>query len=246
MQNDLLHAQASVDWAVAQFPAFQARLDGWLDANIDVSIKELPPNVPNNLIVATEKAPLPLAFNVEAGAYINAIRSSLDILSAALAQRHCPSLINDAYFPIVSSAHVFSTQTYKGHKLIMALPATERAIIESLKPYKGGNELLYSLHLLDIVRKHQRLLSVEINPARLSVTGWDLSKNFKPISTGWMRSGHDETVLGLLTKGVPQPQIKLSMQVSLNEASYPSRSVIPALREFASLANSIIKKFDYP
>ena len=148
----MLPARASVDWVVAQLPSFQARLDTWLSGNIQTGIKELPPDVPNNLVVAVEKEPLPAAFQVEAGAYINAIRSSLDILAATLAQRHCPALIDDEYFPVVASAQIFSGQRYKGHKLIQALPSTERAKIEMLKPYKGGDDLLYALHMLDIVR----------------------------------------------------------------------------------------------
>jgi hypothetical protein len=127
MQDDLLPARASVDWVVAQLPSFQARLDTWLSGNIQTGVKELPPDVPNNLIVAIEKEPLPTAFQVEAGAYINTIRSSLDILAATLAQRHCPALIDDAYFPVVGSSQIFSDQRYKGHKLIQSLPSTERA-----------------------------------------------------------------------------------------------------------------------
>jgi hypothetical protein len=245
MRDDLLDAKASVDWAVAQLPAFQVRLDAWLKVNIYVTVKDLPANTPNNVVLAMEKEPLPRSFQVEAGAYINAIRSSLDILASALALRHCPALVDDAYFPIVGSAAIFAARGYKGSKLIKALPSTESAIIESLKPYKGGNDLLYALHLLDIVRKHQRLLAAEIHPETLSVTGWGLSKNFTPVSTGWMRSGDDETVIGIPAKGAPQPQIKLTMQVSINETTYlEHRPIIAALNQFASLANSIIAMFD--
>ena len=74
MRDDLLSAQASVDWAVANLPAFRARLNAWLNANIYVSVKELPTDTPNNVILAMEKEPLPLSFNVEAGAYINATK----------------------------------------------------------------------------------------------------------------------------------------------------------------------------
>src|SRR5882672_2257560 len=169
MQDDLLHAQASVDWAAAQLQPFQLRLNAWSKANINVSIKELPPDVPNNLIVATEKEALPLSFQVEAGAYLNAIRSSLDILAVTLAQRHCPALVDDAYFPMASSYDAFTCWNYKGHKFVKALPTEIRDIIEDLAPYKGGNKTLYALHHLDIVRKHVRLLSVVIQPMRLGI-----------------------------------------------------------------------------
>jgi hypothetical protein len=116
-----------------------------------------------------------------------------------------------------------------------------------LKPYKGGDDLLHALHMLDIVRKHQRLLDVEIHPAKFSLTGWGLSKYFEPMSVPWIHGEGGETVLGLLAKGAPQPDIKLSMQVSLNETSYlPGANIIVALNKFAVLANSIIQKFEVP
>jgi len=87
MRDDLLHAQAAVDWAVSNLPSFQERLYAWIAANIHIFLKETEPQIPHNVLVAVQKEPLPLTFNVEAGAYINVIRSSLDILAVALARR---------------------------------------------------------------------------------------------------------------------------------------------------------------
>ena len=39
MNDDLLHAKASVDWPVTQLPAFKSRLDAWLNENIQVIVK---------------------------------------------------------------------------------------------------------------------------------------------------------------------------------------------------------------
>jgi hypothetical protein len=62
-----------------------------------------------------------------------------------------------------------------------------------------------------------------------------------------MRSGDDETVIGILAKGASVPQIHLSMQVSIFESAYlEHRPIIVALRDFARLANSIISLFDGP
>jgi hypothetical protein len=245
MREDLLHAKASVDWAVSHFPAFQARLDEWCSANVDVDIKKLPDNIPNNLIVATEKGPLPLAFNVEFGAYVNAIRSSLDILASTLAARHCPVLVDDAYFPVASSAQAFAAGKFKGNKFVRALPAEERGIIESLNPYQGGNPTLFPLHRLDILRKHVRLLSVMVTPARLGMRR-EAFPFFHPVSTGWMRSSDEETVLGLISKNAPDPELDFSAQVVLNETTYSGRTVIDALQNFAAVATMIIWRFDSP
>jgi hypothetical protein len=250
MLDDLQHAQASVDWAKSQLPPFRKRLSTWLNDNIHMVIREQPPDVPNNVLVALEKEPLPLSFQVEAGAYLNTIRSSLDILAVTLANRHCQSLADEAYFPIVQDAAAFARaivtgKGFKWAKFVKALPAKERSIIESLKPYQGGNGLLWPLHQLDIVRKHSRLLAVEIQPQTLKVSGWgNATKAFIP-TAAWVRTGDDETVLGLIAKSAEKhPKIELTPQVSLSEAAYlPHGEVITALYEFANLATAIINDF---
>jgi hypothetical protein len=146
MRADLLDAQASVDWAVAQFESLENRINSWLHLNVSARVKETDPPATHDVVVAVEKESLPLSFNVEVGAYINAIRSSLDLLATALAERHGMPKPEDAYFPIANSAVAFGSGNYKGAKFIKGLPATEREIIERLEPYKGGHKLLWPLH----------------------------------------------------------------------------------------------------
>jgi hypothetical protein len=80
-----------------------------------------------------EKELLPLAFSVEAGAYINAIRSSLDILAMALVRRHNIDIDeHEVKFPMFGSDATF--RKYDGGALLQRLPERERAIIEALRP----------------------------------------------------------------------------------------------------------------
>jgi hypothetical protein len=110
MRNDLLDAQASVDWAVSNLPFLDQRLTEWLKQNVRVIIKELDPENPNDLVVAKELEFLPLSFNVEAGAYINAIRSSLDLLATALAVRYSiPMEATPFYSPCMAALAVVET-----------------------------------------------------------------------------------------------------------------------------------------
>lgn len=251
MRDDLRHAHASVDWAEANFPVFKQRLDAWLRKNVNVAIREQPTDVPNDVVVIAAKEPFPFAFQVEAGIYLNAIRSSLDILASTLANRHCQAFVDDAYFPIAKNRATFlAGKGYKGDKFVQALPAKERSVIESLNPYRGsnGNQLLCALHDLDIVRKHVRLLEAGIAPRTFIVSGWgDAIKAFTPVSTGWVSTGPDEATIGLLAKNAAKkPHIKATPQASFGETAYlPRREVITALRQFATLARSIIQLFDY-
>ncbi|HEY5072997.1 MAG TPA: hypothetical protein VII63_13320 [Caulobacteraceae bacterium] len=248
MRDDLLGAQASVDWAVSNFPALQTRLDRWRDDNFEMVVKNAPGNDAENLLVAQEKEPLPFAVAVEAGAYVNAIRSSLDILATALAHRHRMAIRDeDIYFPIVASEAVFTDGKYKGSKFVQGLPAPERRLVELLKPYQGGNPLLWSLHHLDILRKHFRLLAVDANPASFHITGLGLKDHFRRVGTGWVEGAPGETVVGFLTKNAPRFQMKFTGYVGLNEPGPLARDpLVSALDKLASLANSIIKLFDTP
>ena len=192
MRDDLLHADASVQWATAQFLSLQARIDAWEKRNFYVSVKELPPPATNDVVLALAKEPLPLSFNVEVGAYINAIRSALDILATALAYRYGIRRPEKAYFPITDTEHEFTRG--RAGRFVDELPAAARTILQGHKPYRGGNDCLWMLHKLDVYRKHHRLLAVSVRPRKFGVWGWNLSATFTPVATGWMPVNDQETV----------------------------------------------------
>ena len=223
MRDDLLHAQASVDWAIAQFPSLQHRLRSWVHLNISPEIEETDAQAPHDFVVAIEKEPLPLSFNVEIGAYINAIRSALDLLATALADRHGDPNSKNAYFPIAASKLAFSQGNYNAAKFVQRLPQAEREIIESLKPYKGGNDELWSLHELDILRKHRRLIGVEPTPILSRVAGVSV-KPAHP-ETGWLRGEH-KTILALIGKGAPKPHVTHTFAVTIEESAVTNRQEI--------------------
>jgi hypothetical protein len=72
----------------SQLPSFKERLEAWIKANIYTAIREMEENPTHNLVVACEREPLPFAFTVEFGAYLNVLRSALDILACTIAARH--------------------------------------------------------------------------------------------------------------------------------------------------------------
>jgi len=248
VRDDLLDAQAAVDWAVSQFLALTHRINSWLELNVNVVLEDPDPSVPNNVIVAVEKEPMPLVFNVEVGAYINVLRSSLDILASAVANRHGVVEMDEVYFPVAGSASAFVSGNYKGAKFVKGLPSTERAKIENLRPYQGGHELLWPLHHLDIVRKHQRLLILNANPYLFSVSGLGVRQYFTPLATGFMRADNvsqNKVVLGLLRKDAPKYDMKLIPYVAFDEADLIDRKPIDrAFDQFATAVRGIISLFD--
>lgn len=244
MRADLLEAQAAVDWPSAQLLSLDARLDEWLKANVAIEVRRSPPPAEVDRIVLVERNLLPLTFSAEVGGYINSIRSSLDILAMALLRRHDIEIHDqrDVQFPICEGEKAF--QKSKGWKLLQRLPERERSLIEALKPYPEGNPALWALHHLDIVRKHRRLLDVRIHPIHVSLQGALKPGDFTPLPTGVIHV-NEETVVGLLRKGVPEPTIRSWVYVAMSEDGYVQRKpVLATLIMLAEVATDVIRRFD--
>lgn len=243
MRADLLDAQASVDWVRGQLPSLNQRLESWLEANVALKIRDVPPPATHNPVVALEKEILPIAFSVEVGAYINAIRSSLDILAMVLVRRHGLSIEEHrVYFPIARSEEAFLRKS--DGQLLPLLPEDDRGRLLSLKPYRDGNAGLWTLHWLDIIRKHRRLLGVQIRPVYLLMGKPLKPGDFEPLHGEPFQAGA-ETVMGLIRKGVPVPPMRSRFYVAVNEpGTIQGLSVRATLTHLADIASSIINLFD--
>lgn len=244
MKDDLLDADASVRWAVSNLPSFEQRLKAWVDDNIHMSVMELPSEPGKDALIMVERERLPYAFNAEAGAYINAIRSSLDMVASALAERDMVIPKDKVYFPVAGNAAEFAAGNYKGSKFVNSLCGTNRKIIEAIRPYKGGNNLLFFLHELDVMRKHRRLLKVRVSPLTLTYSGAGLELFGDLPETRTRRIAPDATLLAFLTERGKQPELKLSALVSFDEANFGFDAVV-AIKLLAETADTIINAFDF-
>jgi len=102
---------------------------------------------------------IPMRLSIIAGDAIHNLRASLDYLMWQLVEANGNTPDRGTEFLIAESADNFSTQC-KGKMMKMGVGATAMDLIESLNPYKGGNDGLYALHRLDIRDKHRLLLAV--------------------------------------------------------------------------------------
>jgi hypothetical protein len=114
-------------------------------------------------LVSVEEVP-PLLGAI-AGDAIQNLRSALDHLAYQLVvvgrgTSEPPEHPERISFPIFNSA-----EEYEAEKLRKVEGAAEDAIkaIDSVKPYKGGNDVLWQLHRLNIVDKHRLMLTVGSN-----------------------------------------------------------------------------------
>jgi hypothetical protein len=244
MRDDLLDAQACVDWTITNIPLFEERLQRWLKENVEVVRIDLPPESDEDMLVARGKCAVPVAFNVEAGAYINTLRSGLDILAYAIAVREKVLLTHEIYFPIATNAAEFARGNYKGSKFVKQLSRAAREAFEAARPYKGGNNAIWALHEFDILRKHKRLLTMGQAPLRMSIWGFGFGHVWRG---GDLRPrGKNETILGYVRKGERQPEIHITPFVVFDEPEiFPRCSFATGLTSFASAAHDAIQRFDY-
>lgn len=242
MRADLLDAHASVKWAIAQIDALQERFLTWMRSYPYELRLEPDPDSFDKLLVAREKIPLDPLINVEAGMIINANRSALDMVAVALSRRN--GIEPDRYtkFPI-HELESGLTGELNNIKQKNWLSDSEIAKIKSLKPYKGGDALLYPLHYLDIVRKHERLIRVnpEISNARTTIMLYHARQEWRRLP--------DKTILARCPGNTPdfsfsQHNSNITSQITLNEPSIGlvDESAVLKLKAFCSRCYDIVTK----
>jgi hypothetical protein len=243
MQNDLLDAQAAVDWAVAQIPLLQQGFIEWQRRNPYSVIQERDANTGENFAVTYDQ-PFPLSFNAWTGAIINSLRSSLDLLAAALAARNGIVPNYQTHFPIFRSLHdmIDPLDGIEGKKW---LAKRERAAIKALKPYNGGDDTLWPLHRLDILRKHERLLSTSPDVKGFLMIG----RHMHVGGTKAIKRLENKTVLLNLRPGealnATQGNILLATFITFREPTLglDDEEVVTILRKFAGRVGEIISRF---
>lgn len=252
MRDDLLDAYAAIDWAVAQVPVVHETFNTWVRSQPYAFSRERDPNSgDHDLIVAVEKSPMPRMLNVGTGSVVHFLRASLDMLAAALACRNRVKPGRNTHFPIFDTA-IGASDPNRGldsQKCKHWLSDSERAIIKSLRPYKGGDDTLWTLNKLDHLFKHERLVISHANiiGATVLFPHWFMVNGTKSIVH------HDEkTILGRVgRRDVFSPSygnVAPIVDIAFNEPGLDliDESVIPLLRRFNARVVEIIGMFDVP
>jgi hypothetical protein len=96
------------------------------------------------------------------GDVVHNLRGALDHLAYQLTKANRPRTTDEEfrniYFPISKDETAYK-KAAKGYEKFFGTDAVK--LIDSLKPYKGGNEALYRLHYLNNLSKHRLLLTME-------------------------------------------------------------------------------------
>jgi hypothetical protein len=242
MRDDLTEALAAVQWADTHIPVMNRRFIIWKQRGpYDLVVEPDPEDATRELLVAYLNAPLDSLIHGDIGAIINSMRTALDILMSALLTGHGIKPNSKAHFPVRSTEAEFLTSvaTLESRKWISA---AEAVAIKRTKAYKGGDRVLYSIHQLDILRKHERLLAVEpiIRTAHLAIE----DEGFHFI----VQHMDDKTILYSFPRGRFRPtksNSQIAPEIYLNEPTVgvTRHPAILALRAFTSRIRNLIEYF---
>lgn len=240
MRADLLDAQACVDWAVAQLPTLQERIIKWRQGRHYSVLIDVDSEPGKKLYRLVDIAPIDPIISAEAGAILHSIRSSLDVLACTLAARHGKPESRSTHFPIWKSKADFDNPKSRPFEYIKWLCEADQAVIKSLAPYPGGNDLLCILHELDLTRKHRRLLGLFLQPRGVFLQG---ITNETVTVYEWVRADEKPGILST-PASTPDGHITVNLQIALNEAGVTgSEDCTHPIGEFARAANAIIDLF---
>lgn len=243
MRDDLLDAKAAVDWAVAQTRILHRRITRWQERGPYFAVTVPDCQSGKELVRVKEREPMPPAINAEASAIIDMLRGSLDLLAVRLAERNGHAQPKDVRFPIASSVLEFIDPVDGAVKNIKRLSDADRIAVEQLKPYQGGDDRIYSLHQLDLMRKHHRLVSVSARPRSMALIACGADSEPEFLYGGKLEDG---APLFRLPAGT-NAKVDLRLEVTFHETPFANgRPVVTTLRDFAARASDIIAKFDHP
>jgi hypothetical protein len=202
-------------------------------------------------------ADVPVGVSVIAGEVLQGLRSALDHLAyqLVLVGTGQPGPFPHVYFPIFNSA-----SDYESKKLGQIKGMRKEAIkaIDAIKPYKGGNDVLWRLHRLNQIDKHRLLIavgsafrSVDIGAIAMrdmaKLTGKDLPPLpmfLEPADRMYALKAGDELFIDLPDAEVDE-NLQFRCEVALGEPDVvEGEPLMETLNQMVTLVDSLVATFD--
>lgn len=160
---DLAGVRVKIERAKKHIADLRAAWDpiGYADTNSSPyrTYTDIDPKTREQIVRMAILDPLDPNLGAIAGDAVHNLRSALDLLMWQLVIAGGGTPNDETMFPIGRSKKNFET-ALAGR--IQGASANVRVLMESLKPYKGGNDALWRIHRIDIVDKHHVLIPTGI------------------------------------------------------------------------------------
>ena len=178
------------------------------------------------------------------GDAIHNLRAALDLMACEIVT--LAGDMPDRYinFPFQTDRNQLIA-TINGGKIKAAPPAIIDLIVDTIKPYKGGDDVLYAMNDLDIMDKHRLLIPVVAVTAITDVNMSDECGNtfhFRTIAVG---HGGKLNLVGTPTNIKITKQGNPAFDVFFDKGQvFEGKSVIPTLHQLSQLVSSIVQTIE--
>jgi hypothetical protein len=121
---------------------------------------ERDPQTGEGSVYVADLTPIPPEISLIAGDAFQNLRTALDHLACGMIKKNQGPVTTLSGFPIFDSDTKYFDPKDGAIKKVRGMDPTAIKAIDSLKPYKGGNDKLWILHKLNNIDKHRLLLTV--------------------------------------------------------------------------------------
>lgn len=204
--------------------------------------------------------PVPDNISVIAGDCFQNLMTALDHLAYQLVcsdTNDNPPKPNGIYFPVAKDQ-----QSYEDNKLRKMQGASQATLsaIDSIKPYKGGNDIISILHALNNVEKHRLLLTVgsqadgvelfhmmsdsmaKVFPKEAMAAFQSMGTFIRPADKGFPLAPGFELYIGAADEK-PKPDLRFRFDVALNETGILEEAHLhEAIKKFVTEVENVINQ----
>ncbi len=202
---------------------------------------DVDPNTGYNTLKVESISPIPSDIPLIIGDIVHNLHSALDLVICEILINAGKTLDGTTKFPFFKFRQELIGQINSGKLKAVGRDIYE-LIIDTIKPYRGGNDALYGLHDLDILDKHRSLILV------LSIVGVDgvcaEDENHNVFENCGIRVRHDR-MSGLISTGSKlhiKSYGKPTLEIYFGQGQpFEKQSVISTVQQLAQLVQGIVQ-----
>ncbi len=187
---------------------------------------------------------MPCEVSLIVGDAIHNLRAALDLMACEIVTM-AGEIPNEGTGFLFRDTRDKLIKAINGRKIKIAPRAIIDLIVDTIKPYKGGNDSLCALHALDIVDKHKLLIPVASVTRLIGVSAEDDRHNrfeFRCITVGEggkLNMVSTSSNLNITNQGQP------SFDVLFDKGQvFEGKSVIPTLHQLSQLVSGIVQTIE--
>jgi hypothetical protein len=200
------------------------------------------PHTSNRVLKFGITKPLPERVPLMIGDALHNLRTALDFIASELVRR-ANGPMKYIKFPVRETREEVEGALRHG-EIRVTHPSVIAAILDEVKPYKGGNDALCALHDLDIADKHLLLIPV-VSVAALKHVNAKVGSNVFEDCTFTVVGGRDSNILAMPKEFEIQCQGQPAFTIVFGEGQpLEGQPVVPALHQLAQLASGIVQTIE--